>query len=94
MFNLLTSLTKFYTRLGDNRAIFGRGPPTARGHRNRFGYRLIAKAFLEKLAKIVPYKIHTILTDNGIQFAKREGTEAYWTIPFDRICDALGMSIA
>jgi hypothetical protein len=28
-----------------------------------------------------PYKIHTVLTDNGIQFTKREGTEAYWTIP-------------
>ena len=31
------------------------------------------------------------LTDNGIQFSKREGTEAYWTIPFDRLCDALGI---
>ena len=25
------------------------------------------------------------------QFAKREGTEDYWTIPFDRICNALGI---
>lgn len=52
---------------------------------------MIAKDFLDKLPQIVPYKIHTILTDNGIQFAKREGTEAYWVIPFDRICDALGI---
>ena len=44
------------------------------------------------LCRSVPYKIHTILTDNGIQFAKREGTEAYWDIPFDRICDALGIA--
>jgi transposase InsO family protein len=43
------------------------------------------------LIKAVPYKIHTVLTDNGIQFTKREGTEAYWTIPFDRLCDALGI---
>ena len=48
--------------------------------------RTIAKSFLEQLIQIVPYKIHTILTDNGIQFAKREGTEAYWDIPFDRLC--------
>lgn len=53
--------------------------------------RMIARDFLDRLAKAVPYKIHTILTDNGIQFAKREGTEVYWTIPFDRLCNALGI---
>jgi hypothetical protein len=52
--------------------------------------RVIAKDFLDNLTKAAPYKIHTILTDNGIQFAKREGTEAYWAIPFDRLCDAPG----
>jgi len=36
---------------------------------------MIARGFLDNLAKAVPYKIHTILTGNGIQFAKREGTE-------------------
>ena len=30
-------------------------------------------------------------SDNGIQFTKREGTEGYWTIPFDRLCDTLGI---
>ena len=34
------------------------------------------------------YTIYTILADNGIQFAKRQGTENYWDIPFDRICKA------
>jgi transposase InsO family protein len=53
--------------------------------------RIIAKDFLDNLTKAVPYKIHTVLTDNGIQFTKREGAEAYWTIPFDRLCDALGI---
>jgi len=53
--------------------------------------RMIAKDFLDNLTKVVPYKIHTILTDNGIQFAKREGTEDYWDIPFDRLCTALGV---
>jgi transposase InsO family protein len=53
--------------------------------------RTIAKDFLDNLTKAVPYKIHPVLTDNGIQFTKREGTEAYWVIPFDRLCDALGI---
>jgi transposase InsO family protein len=53
--------------------------------------RTIANGFLDNLIKAVPYKIHTVFTDNGIQFTKREGTEAYWTIPFDRLCDALGI---
>jgi len=53
--------------------------------------RTIAKDFLDNLIKAVPYKIHTVLTDNGIQFTKREGMEAYRTIPFDRLCDALGI---
>ena len=50
--------------------------------------RMIAKGFLGNLVAAVPYTIHTILTDNGIQFAKRAGTEAYRDIPFDRICNA------
>lgn len=50
--------------------------------------RMTAKNFLSNLVVAVPYTIHTILTDNGIQFAKRQGTEAYWDIPFDRICHA------
>ncbi|MGB6175363.1 MAG: IS481 family transposase [Methylocella sp.] len=52
--------------------------------------RTIAKDVLDNLTKAVPSKIHAVLTDNGIQFTKREGTEAYWVIPFDRLCDALG----
>ncbi|MFP4098772.1 MAG: IS481 family transposase [Alphaproteobacteria bacterium] len=53
--------------------------------------RLLAKEFLEHLIAAVPYKIHTILTDNGIQFAKRGGTEQYAIIPFDRVCLAEGI---
>jgi transposase InsO family protein len=48
--------------------------------------RMVAKEFLAHLIAAVPYAIHTVLTDNGIQFAKRQGTEVYWIIPFDRIC--------
>jgi hypothetical protein len=27
--------------------------------------------FLQELLKVVPYRIHTLLTDNGIQFAEQ-----------------------
>ncbi|KMK68079.1 integrase family protein [Puniceibacterium sp. IMCC21224] len=37
--------------------------------------RKTAWEFLEHLLKAVPYRIHTILTDNGIQFAEQPGTE-------------------
>ncbi len=50
-----------------------------------------AAAFLEALVWAVPYRIHTVLTDNGIQFAdlpkNRGGLTARWRgHPFDRIC--------
>lgn len=52
---------------------------------------MIAKNFLEHLLKAVSYKIHIVLADNGIQLAKREGTENYWMIPLDRLCRAYGI---
>jgi transposase InsO family protein len=52
---------------------------------------VVAKDVLDNLTKAVPDKIHTVLTDNGIRFTQREGAEAYWTIPFDRLCDAPGI---
>jgi transposase-like protein len=50
-----------------------------------------ARAFLSDLVEAVPYKIHTVLTDNGIQFAdlpkNRSGPTAKWRgHPFDRTC--------
>ena len=47
--------------------------------------------FLEALVAAVPYKIHTVLTDNGIQFAdlpkNRSGpTARFRGHPFDRSC--------
>ena len=53
--------------------------------------RAIARDFLAHLIQAVPYNIHIVLTDNGIQFAKREGTETYGMIPFDRLCHAQGI---
>lgn len=53
--------------------------------------RKTASAFLEALIRAVPYKIHTILTDNGVQFchqpSKRNGpTARYATHMFDLRC--------
>ncbi len=50
-----------------------------------------ASAFLEALVKAVPYKIHTVLTDNGVQFCDmpkhRSGPTARYRLHgFDRIC--------
>lgn len=53
--------------------------------------RPIAVAFLKHLIEAVPYRIHTILTDNGIQFANREKDKYAFKLLFDRICDAEGI---
>lgn len=50
-----------------------------------------ATAFLEALIAITPYKIHTVLTDNGVQFcylpSKRNGpTARYFRHMFDMRC--------
>lgn len=50
-----------------------------------------AKSFLEHLISVVPYHIHTILTDNGIQFGdlpkNRNGITAMLRVHlFDRVC--------
>ena len=50
-----------------------------------------AAAFLDSLVATVPYEVHTVLTDNGIQFAdlarNRNGpTARFRGHPFDRAC--------
>lgn len=45
-----------------------------------------AAQFLRHLLKAVPYKIHTILTDNGIQFTNRKVDQYAWMHIFDRVC--------
>ena len=52
-----------------------------------------AARFLEALIAAVPYRVHTVLTDNGIQFAdlpkNRDGwTARYRVHRFDQICRA------
>jgi transposase InsO family protein len=50
-----------------------------------------AAQFLRELIEAVPYKIHTVLTDNGIQFTTRErDVDDAWHI-FDRVCNEHGI---
>jgi transposase-like protein len=50
-----------------------------------------AAQFLRNLVTAVPYAIHTVLTDNGIQFTNRAcDTYAFHHI-FDRVCDENGI---
>jgi IS30 family transposase len=55
--------------------------------------KLAASAFLKVLAKTVPYRIHTVLTDNGVQFVQLErGKQGACLIHvFDRTCRELGI---
>ena len=48
--------------------------------------KIIAAQFLKNLIKTFPYKIHTVLTDNGIQFTNRKQDRAAFTHVFDRVC--------
>jgi transposase InsO family protein len=53
--------------------------------------KMIAAQFLRDLIAAAPYIIHTVLTDNGIQFTNRAcDTYAFHHI-FDRICDENGI---
>ncbi len=50
--------------------------------------------FLEHLLEAVPYKIRTILTDNGIQFAEQPRNRdsiTFRKMRFDLICEANGI---
>ena len=53
-------------------------------------------AFLQSVVAALPYRVHTVLTDNGVAFAAqaryRSGpTEAYGGHPFGRVCRAHGI---
>ncbi len=53
--------------------------------------KMIAADFLRNLLKAVPYRIHTVLTDNGIQFTNR-ACDKYAFMPiFDRVCSENGI---
>jgi IS30 family transposase len=45
-----------------------------------------AAEFLRKLKQALPYAIHTVLTDNGIQFTNRKTDRHAFEHVFDRVC--------
>lgn len=45
-----------------------------------------AAELLEDTLQQLPYRVHTVLTDNEPQFAKRQGTESYKLHLFDVVC--------
>ncbi|MFC4161914.1 IS481 family transposase [Chitinimonas lacunae] len=49
--------------------------------------KMIAAQFLRNLIEAVPYTIHTVLTDNGIQFTNRHCDQYAFQHIFDRVCD-------
>jgi len=56
--------------------------------------RQITADFLEGTLQALPYRAHTVLTDNGVQFAKKAGTEAYKPHIFDVVCYRHSIDIA
>ena len=53
--------------------------------------RLVTAGFLRHLIAAVPYKIHTILTDNGVQFTNQPHQKYAFKLLFDRICTSYGI---
>ena len=54
--------------------------------------KLAAQAFLKVLVREVPYRVHTVLTDNGVQFSDQARTgERLLVHPFTRLCRASGI---
>lgn len=50
-----------------------------------------AAAFLRRVIATLPYKVHTVLTDNGVQFTNRT-TDRYAGVHiFDRVCEENGV---
>ena len=57
-------------------------------------YRKTTREFLQHMLEAVPYQVHTVLTDNGIQFAEqsRNRNTAYSRpMRLDMICEANGI---
>jgi transposase InsO family protein len=54
-------------------------------------HKMIAAQFLRNLIAAVPYKIHTVLTDNGIQFTHRQRDQYACCHIFDRVCHEHGI---
>ncbi len=49
--------------------------------------KMAAAQFLRDLIGAVPYRIHTVLTDNGVQFTNRASDRCAFAHVFNRVCD-------
>jgi transposase-like protein len=54
-------------------------------------HKMIAAQFLRNLIATVPDKLHTILTDNGMQFTNRQRDQYAFRHIFDRVCQESGI---
>jgi hypothetical protein len=54
-------------------------------------HKTIAAQFLRHLIAAVPYTIHIVLTDNGIQFTNRKRDKYAFHHIFDRVCQEYGI---
>jgi hypothetical protein len=52
---------------------------------------MVAAQFLRNLIAAIPYRIHTVLTDNGIQFINRKRDIYAFHQIFDRVCHEYGI---
>jgi transposase InsO family protein len=53
--------------------------------------KMVAAQFQRNLIAAGPYKIHTVLTDNGIQFTNRSRDHYAFGHVFERVCDEHGI---
>lgn len=53
--------------------------------------KMTAAQFLRNVIEAVPYALHTVLTDNGIQFTNRRSDRYAWQHIFDRVCEEHGI---
>ncbi|APP81936.1 IS481 family transposase [Xanthomonas hortorum] len=53
--------------------------------------KLVAAQFLRNVIQAVPYTLHTVLTDNGIQFTNRSSDRYAFVHLFSRVCEEHGI---
>jgi IS30 family transposase len=69
----------------------GRTSKLARRRLEKRAGRMEAAQFLRDLLPAQPYRIHTVLTDNGIQFTNRAMDAHAFAHIFDRVCSENGI---
>jgi transposase-like protein len=63
----------------------------AYAERHEAATKMVAAQFLRHLIAAVPYKLHTVLTDNGIQFTDRKRDQYAFQPILARVCQEFGI---